>query len=408
MLVVFCVVPCFPVVKNSRRYRDCLPLGLLRVAGLFRSFGRRVVWVEGDVFPEDVVPSVVFVATSFTYWSSAVFESIGKVRELYGWDVPVVVGGVLASLMPDLCRRNGADVVVEGVVPALEKVQPAYDIIDLDFQVLHASRGCIRKCDFCGVKRIEPDFTYKKTIKDEICMRDIVFYDNNFLANPYVEDILDELIELKRKHVIRSCVAQCGLDGRILREKPHLAFKFNLAGFKQITIAWDSGIQDKELVKEEIDILCNAGYKPHNLAIFMIYNFNIPFSEMEEKRVCCFNWGVQIRDCRYRPLNATFDNYNGHKRSQTGDEYYIHPMWTDEEVRAFRRNCRKTSICSVYEKKWHSARFGKKKYSREIKKMIEAKPLSEVKQMFSDVYDPSVVEVIEKDKDIGGLDKYVC
>jgi len=44
----------------------------------------------------------------------------------------------------------------------------------------------------------------------------------------------------------------------------------------------------------------------------MIYNWSFDYEELEAKREKCFEWNVQIADCRYRPLNQTFDNYNSH------------------------------------------------------------------------------------------------
>jgi len=39
----------------------------------------------------------------------------------------------------------------------------------------------------------------------------------------------------------------------------------------------------------------------------------------------------QIADCRYRPLNQLFDNYNPLIKGQTSKDYYIHEEagWTD-------------------------------------------------------------------------------
>jgi len=53
---------------------------------------------------------------------------------------------------------------------------------------------------------------------------------------------------------------------------------------------------------------------------------------------------VQIADCRYRPLDQRYDNYNP-KKTQTNDDYYIHPKWTDRLVKKFRKNVRRQNIC---------------------------------------------------------------
>ncbi len=84
----------------------------------------------------------------------------------------------------------------------------------------------------------------------------------------------------------------------------------------------------------------------------MIYNWDYDYNELEKKRKICFDWGVQIADCRFRPLNSTFDNYNPRKVSQSNEDYYINEKWTDEEVRKFRSNVRKHNICVRYKISW--------------------------------------------------------
>ena len=49
--------------------------------------------------------------------------------------------------------------------------------------------------------------------------------------NPHIENILRELIELRRKRKIEWVESQSGFDGRVLLEKPHLAKMMREAGF---------------------------------------------------------------------------------------------------------------------------------------------------------------------------------
>ena len=86
------------------------------------------------------------------------------------------------------------------------------------------------------VKEMEP-FKAKNTIKDEVYKERVVFYDNNLLANPSINDILNELIELRREGKIQSCEAQSGFDDRILSSE--LAVLIKEAGFVRPRIAWD-------------------------------------------------------------------------------------------------------------------------------------------------------------------------
>ncbi|GAI37111.1 unnamed protein product [marine sediment metagenome] len=84
----------------------------------------------------------------------------------------------------------------------------------------------------------------------------------------------------------------------------------------------------------------------------MIYNYDIPYEKMLKKLDYCKKWGVQIADCRYRPLDSIKDDYNpGKFRSgQTGEDYYIHTDggWTDQKIRDFRRRVRQLNIWIRY------------------------------------------------------------
>ena len=96
----------------------------------------------------------------------------------------------------------------------------------------------------------------------------IIFYDNNLLANQFIEDILNELIELKKEKKISYVESQSGFDGRILTRKPYLAKMLKDAGFKNPKIAWDHSINEKKLIKKQLDILIDAGFKPKEISIF--------------------------------------------------------------------------------------------------------------------------------------------
>jgi hypothetical protein len=85
----------------------------------------------------------------------------------------------------------------------------------------------------------------------------------------------------------------------------------------------------------------------------MIYNFDISYEKMMKKIDMCEKWGVQITDCRYRPLDLDYDNYNpGMRHGQPTGSYYIHDKsgWTDKKVRDFRSRVRKHNIWVRYAK----------------------------------------------------------
>jgi len=191
--------------------------------------------------------------------------------------------------------------------------------------------------------------------------------------NPYVEDILRELIDLRKDKKIKWVESQSGFDGRILLEKPYLAEMIKDAGFRYPRIAWDWKYEEYSNIKKQIDILINAGYPPKTISIFVLYNWDIPFEEMERKRIKCWEWNVQISDCRYRPLNQLYDNYNPRAIGQTSKDYYIHKKagWTDELIKQYRKNIRRQNICVRHGFPFYSKSFERKTFGKEIMRNVK-------------------------------------
>ena len=398
---VLLVEPNFPIPNKSRNHSNFLPIGLLKIAAYLK---REKIEVELIRFKEkkedygqstldfkkddEFTPDLIFVTSIFTYWSEHVKNAVFYYKNKFK-GVPIIVGGVYASLMPEHCKKyTKCTDVIQGPIPEVETLIPDYDLVNVDYQIIHTSRGCIRKCGFCGTYIIEPDWTCKKSIKNEIVKKKLIFYDNNLLANQYIEDILEELIELKKEKKISYLESQSGFDGRILRKKPYLAKMLKDAGFKNPKIAWDYGIVQAPKIKEQIDLLIDAGFTAKEISIFMIYNYEPNYEEMEEKRVKCAEWGVQITDCRYRPLNATFDNYSSYKRSQGPEDYYIHEVcgWTDQKIRKFRRNIRRHNICMRHEVDYHSTILERKQVPQEEAKKYREMNYEDVKKYLQDAW----------------------
>lgn len=312
------------------------------------------------------------ITSLFTYWAKYVKESVQHYKKLFS-DATVIVGGIYASLMPKHCKEyTGCDKVFIGVHKKAEKFKPAYNLINnphpVGYQIIHTSRGCVRRCKFCGVYKVEPKFTYKKSIKNEIYTDKIVFYDNNLLANPHIKDILEEIASMNSNNgkIIR-CEAQSGFDGRLLT--PELAKLIGKAKFENPRIAWDGPYSQWREIRDQVNMLVEAGYRSKEIFIFMLYNWEISFKEMEKKRLKCWGWKIQIADCRFRPLNWTYDNYDP-KKKQTNEDYFIHPKWTDVQVKQFRKNVRRQNICVRFGFPFYSKDLERKCVNKEIAKQL--------------------------------------
>ena len=414
---VLLVEPNFPIPAKSRNHKNFLPIGLLKIAAYLRTKDIEVKLVrlndndfiesenlDLDYFKEnsndsdDFIPDLICITSIFTYWAKYVKNAVSYYKNKFNGKVPIVVGGIYASLMPDNCKKyTGCDEVIFGVIDEAEKVIPAYDLVDVDYQIIHTTRGCIRQCPACGVNVIEPKWLSKESIKDEIIKKKIVFYDNNLLANPFIENILDELIELKSQRKLSYVESQSGFDGRILRKKPELAKKLKEAGFKNPKIAWDGPFDDWKKIEEQKNILIGGGFDSKEISIFMLYNHDLPYEELEKKRVKCFEWRVQITDCRFRPLDKIEDGYSPHKRNgQTEEDYFIHKNWTDAAIRKFRRNVRRNNICVRHDVDYHSSLLERKKVPQDDAKIYRESTYEEVKDKLPDAWTPAIFHNVDE------------
>jgi len=348
---ILLVEPNFPIPPKSKNHAHFLPIGLLKIASYHRSLGDKIELHRGN-YPAQFYPDQIKITSLFTYWSKYVWESVSYYRKFYpkSW---VEIGGIYASLMPEHSKESGCDKVEKGLYRkgVAEKYEPAYDLVDVDYQIIHASRGCPQRCSFCGTWKIEPEVTYKKSIKDEIKFNRIIFYDNNLLTNPHIKNILEELAEMRLNNRCIQCESQSGFDRKMLT--PEIAFLLKRAHFKKPRIAWDEPYSKWSDVKEKIEVLKEAGFNNKEIFIFMLYNHELPYEELRRKLDACKHWQVQVIDCRYRPLNLPNDRYNPRAKSQRRGEYYIHPNWEDWQVRRFRRSVRRQNICVRYDiPKW--------------------------------------------------------
>jgi hypothetical protein len=343
---ILLVEPAFPMPDKSKNHAHSLPIGLLKIGSYHRRNGDYVKLLRGNSRC-GFTPDRVLITSSFTYWCNAVHESAGYYHRAYP-SALVQIGGVYASLMPAHCRKHSPFAQVKPGLymnGAAEHVPIDYSILpeELDYQVIHTSRGCPRRCAFCGTWRIEPEFTYKQSILHEIRRPRVVFYDNNLLANPYIDKILTELAGFRLPHGKKvSCESQSGIDLRLLGSRR--AALLRRANFAKPRISWDGGYQDWPVVRRAVRELKRVGYGRKDIFIFMLYNHSLSYSEMMKKLDACRRWRVRVIDCRFRPLNAVSDDYRSGPRAQQPGAFYLYPGWTDSQVRRLRSNVRRQNI----------------------------------------------------------------
>jgi hypothetical protein len=368
---ILLVEPAFPYPSKSKNkanqiHKNFVPIGLLKLGAFFKAKGDEVKLVRGKKEHQelgDFLPNEICVTSVFTYWSKYVWDTIHHYRSLFP-RVRIKLGGIYATLHSEkrYFREYREKYKVKchvGLHAEADRVYPDYSILEkgISHHVTHAMRGCIRRCSFCGTWKLEPrrcDKTPEELVEEieTIGKNKVIFFDNNFLANANIKPILNDLKSLRVNNKSVTYESQSGFDGRLLLRDPELAFLLKEARFQNVRIAWDNEVRERKSIERQVQCLISAGFKAKDIAIFVLYNYDIPYGEMLKKLDLCAGWGTQVADCRYRPLDSREDNYNPHKVGQTIEEYYIHEKagWTDEKVKDYRRRVREHNIWIRYAK----------------------------------------------------------
>ena len=183
------------------------------------------------------------------------------------------VGGISATLLPHKFEELGVE-IVKGLHPEAEQFCPDYSVLPElpTYSICHTSRGCIRKCEFCMVRVLEPRFYNKDWTKDLAPNTNkIVFYDNNWLAKKR-EDLEKDVAILKHMKETKRLVAcdfNQSLDARLMTAE--IADLIAGIPFSPVRFAFD-GMQEDGHFQNAVTLMAEKGYK--NFIIDVLWNFN--------------------------------------------------------------------------------------------------------------------------------------
>jgi radical SAM superfamily enzyme YgiQ (UPF0313 family) len=280
--------------------------------GVPRRFSRYGIPVR--LFEEELSrvprPDAVLLTCTMTYWYPGVQAVVDLVRRRFG-AVPVILGGIYATLCPEHARRqSGADVVVSGpgeraVFAALrdalgDGVPPGPELSGLDALPAPAfgrlrdrtwlpvltSRGCPFRCTFCASHLLADGFEQRAPasvaaeIEDHHALfgtRDFAFYDDALL----VDKDRHAVPLLERIAVAATPVRLHAPNGLHIREiDGPMARLFRAAGLSSIYLSLESA--DESLVRERtpkispddlpraLAALGAAGYDRRDVGVYLI------------------------------------------------------------------------------------------------------------------------------------------
>lgn len=195
----------------------------------------------------------------------------------------------------------------------------AYNKYNNTEQWIRITEGCPHNCPYCYEPTEIKVFGIPKIVRNKVKIMDM-----NLLCKKEALNIIQELGGKRVDGKVVYYELICGIDHRFLTQEIADALHFNR--FERPRIAWDWYYRDQFEIKDAIDRLLKAGYKCHDIMVFMICNWRIPYEENCKKVELCKVWNVKVCDCY-------FDGQVSPK--------IVPVFWTPSQIKRFRRKVRK-------------------------------------------------------------------
>ncbi len=175
------------------------------------------------------------------------------------------------------------------------------------------SRGCIRKCEFCIVPKIEGDI--KEC--DDWEPKPIVC-DNNLLAcsRAHFDRVIDRLKPLK------GIDFNQGLDARLLLK--HHADRLAELDLAFVRLAWDD-VRYEQSLNDAITLLRAAHIPKHKIRIYVLIGFKDTPDDALYRLQQIKKLGLMPNPMRYQPLDSNMR------------DSYVGPGWTKAEITRYMR-----------------------------------------------------------------------
>jgi hypothetical protein len=230
----------------------------------------------------------------------------------------VKLGGIYASLLPEHAETSGADEVFVGLYSPAEMEMPDYDVIKDswdDGSIIFASRGCVRKCGFCSVPKLEgPPNALKYSLSGFIhpSHTKVILWDNNILGNANWRPIFEELQRLGLTVDFNQ-----GLDARLVTDE--VAERVAHLKMDTIRLAYDyHGIGPA--VGKAIERLKANGVNPRKIVVYTLFNYVDDPEDLYERVLDLLHWGTISYPMRFEPLCSLQKNK------------YVGINWTEDDL----------------------------------------------------------------------------
>lgn len=295
----------------------------------------------------------ICISSLFTFYWKITIETIEFAKTIIKNKNQIIVGGVLATVLADELEEETGIKPHTGLLNYPEALDKGNNIIidelPLDYSILdeidykypetnayygYMTRGCIRKCSFCAVWKIEPEFNPYISLKEKIDktkelygeQKDLLLLDNNVLASKQFPQIIEEIKNSGFTKGARYTepnyldIAYRNLNTGI-NDKAYIKKSFELIHKLLSKLRGKSQIDFYKLLEEYHLLDFNAVTKDNILAIYPVIKdlFESHRTKSSRLRYVDFNQGVDARliddekmkllsEIPIKPLRIAFDN----------------------------------------------------------------------------------------------------
>jgi len=308
-------------------------LALMKISSKLKQDGHNVTFVKGtknqtlEEAWNGIKYDEIYITSLFTYEAPITIRTIKHYQKNHP-HAKIYVGGILASLMPELIERETGIKPFVGYSKELDQIKPDYDLYKTDtkwdnFSFIFTTRGCVNRCPYCAVPKLEPDFWVNKDWKKTIDFRrtNISIQDNNLTAQP-IEHFRDVTHFCQKFNL--GVIIESGLDCRLLTQEHVRALQRVKILTRGLRLAFDHMGQDG-YIQRAISLLFEHGITAHKIMVYVLFNFNDTPKEAEYRARQIVDLGVDIYPQQYTPLDKT-----------TRKPTFIGKYWTKQLAHDFR------------------------------------------------------------------------
>jgi len=301
-------------------------IGLLKIAAYHKQAGDTVEYVRAYEIPS-AQPDMILVTSMFTYWYKCVWETVQFYKFFYP-TVPLLLGGIYATICPDHAARSGADKVVAGEYEKSRCLTPDPTVLPTKPRFVYSmtSYGCPNACSYCASHVLYGPGIQQRSAEevfDEFALQrrrgfsTIYIGDDNFLFNAekHALPLLEMVIQ-------RGLKVRFELPGGLQADHvtPEIAQLMYRAGFRRVSTAMETASRDvaehmgrrnvasSDAVTHAVRCFEEAGFERREINVFFM--IGLPYQSLDDildTFAFLARLGVWLHPQRWTPIPNTRD-----------------------------------------------------------------------------------------------------